>query len=296
MTNKELEEKQSWNLNQKIDHSLYIIDAFLSKSPEAVVAYSGGIDSTVMLALVRLIDKDRKAIFANTTNEFSEIAKFVRDTDNVEIVHPIMNFQKVVEQYGFPLVSKKVARMIHDCRHPTPSNENTRRLYLTGVKTDGTISKQFIIPKKYRHLLDADFDITSKCCDILKKAPMKDLSRHGVFIGTMAENSSNRRATYLKTGCIDVANNVCKPMSIWLKDDIWSFTRQNNIKYCDIYDKGEESTGCAYCGFGLQFDQFRFKRLCDREPKRYKQMMGFTNNGVTFEEAINITFKGKVKL
>lgn len=96
MTNKELEYKQSWSLSQKIDHSLYIIDAFLSKSPEAVVAYSGGIDSTVMLALVRLIDKDRKAIFANTTNEFSEIAKFVRDTDNVEIVHPKMNFQKVV--------------------------------------------------------------------------------------------------------------------------------------------------------------------------------------------------------
>lgn len=289
----ELIYRQSWSLSQKIDHSLYIIDAFLAKYPESVIAYSGGIDSTVMMYLVRMIDKDRKAIFANTTNEFSEIIKFVRETDNVEIVHPNTTFAKIVAEYGFPLISKKVARMIHDCRHPTDNNEATRTLYLTGIKRDGTSSKQFIIPNKYRHLLDVPFDITHKCCDYLKKLPMKELSKNGVFIGTMAENSHTRQGAYLQTGCIDVKHKACKAMSIWTKNNIWDFARQNGLKYCDVYDKGEENTGCAYCGFGCQFDCYRFDRLKDREPKRHEQMMSLENNGVTYRDALNITFKTK---
>lgn len=292
ISHNELVFRQSWTLSQKIDHSLYIIDAFLSQYPNSVIAYSGGIDSTVMMSLVRMIDKNRKAIFANTTNEFSDIVRFVKEQDNVEIVLPDKTFIETVKTEGFPLVSKKVARMIHDCRHPTDKNEATRTLYLTGIKRDGTKSTQFIIPKKYRHLLDVPFDITYKCCDFLKKKPMRELSKNGVFIGTMAENSRTRQGAYLQTGCIDINNKICKPMSIWTKSDIWSFTRQNNLKYCKVYDEGEESTGCAYCGFGCQFDGCaRFDRLKKREKNRYELMMSIKNNGITYEDALHITFR-----
>lgn len=288
MTYEELKYKQSWTLNQKIDHSLYIIDAFLAQCPDSVVAYSGGVDSVVMLKLVRLIDKNRKAVFANTTNEHSDMLKFARDTEGVEMVLPRLTFQQTVANEGFPLISKKVARMIHDVRNPTPNNEASRNLYLTGIKRDGTKSKDFKIPAKYMHLIDAPFDITHKCCDILKKQPMRALSKGGVLIGTRADESQTRKGAYLKTGCIDLKGLKCLPMSIWTREDEWKFIRDNHIPYCKVYDEGEENTGCAYCGFGCQFDKTRFLRLKDREPKRYAHMMALKNNGITFKEALKI--------
>jgi hypothetical protein len=40
--------------------------------------------------------------------------------------------------------------------------------------------------------------------------------------------------------------------------------------------KGEDRTGCAYCAFGLQFEDpknTKFHRLKKREPKRFKSMV-----------------------
>jgi 3'-phosphoadenosine 5'-phosphosulfate sulfotransferase (PAPS reductase)/FAD synthetase len=287
ITQEILAERLKWTLKQKIDHSLYIIDAFNAQYPNSKIAYSGGIDSTVMLKLIRIVDKTKTAIFANTTNEFSEILHFVKDTENVEIVNPKMSFIKTVEQFGFPLISKKVARMVHDCKYPTDNNQASRTLYMTGIKRDGNRGK-YIIPERYKHLVDAPFDITHKCCDILKKNPMKDLSKEGIFIGTMATDSGTRRGSYIKTGCISITEKKCMPLSIWKKEDIWDFVKQNNLKYCDIYDKGETNTGCAYCGFGCQFDKTRFDRLKEREPKRHEQMMNLKNHGVTYADAIKI--------
>lgn len=292
ITNEELEKRIHWTLSQKIDHSLMIIDSFLSMCPNSMISFSGGIDSTVMLHFVRMIDKTKTAIFANTTNEFSEILKFVKNTNNIKIVKPDITFAKVVNKYGFPLISKMVARMISDLRNPTPNNKATRNLYLTGIKRNGTKSSFFKLSKKYRYLINAPFDITNKCCDFLKINPMKPFQKNGMFIGTMATDSRNREFSYLKTGCINITQNKCMPLSVWTKDNIWKYVKQNNIKYCDIYDKGERSTGCAYCAFGIMFDKLRFERLKKREPKRYNQMMNLKNNGITYEKALQIILRG----
>ena len=93
---KELNERLNWSLNQKIDHSLYIIDSFISQYPNSVVSFSGGVDSQVLLRLVRMIDKDRKGVFVNTTNEHSEILKHVRTVDNIETILPEITFIQVI--------------------------------------------------------------------------------------------------------------------------------------------------------------------------------------------------------
>lgn len=283
----ELNNRLKWSLSLKIDHSLYIIDSFLAQNPNSLIAFSGGIDSTVLLYLVRLISKNRAAIFANTTNEYIEILRFVRETENVKIVLPKTTFNNTVKQYGFPLISKKVSRMITDLRNPTDNNIASRRLYLTGIKSDGSKTKSFKLPEKYKYLIDAPFDITYKCCDVLKKKPMQGLSENGVFVGTTVNDSATRRGSYLKTGCINQNKKMCMPLAIWNKDDIWDFIKDRKIQYCPIYDKGEKSTGCAYCGFGIMFDRTRFERLQQREPKRFEQMMELKNNGVRYADAID---------
>ena len=77
---KQLKERQSWTLEQKIDHSLGAIDQFYQRmNGKVYVAFSGGKDSTVLLDLCRMFDPNIKAVFCNTGNEFPDIVRFVRN-------------------------------------------------------------------------------------------------------------------------------------------------------------------------------------------------------------------------
>ncbi|MCK9431113.1 MAG: phosphoadenosine phosphosulfate reductase family protein [Candidatus Omnitrophica bacterium] len=277
----EIQQRLNWTLLQKIDHSLGTIESFLNQFPNSVISFSGGIDSVVMLFLVRMIDKNRKGVFVNTTNEFSEIINFVKCVENIEIIQPEINFIQVVEKYGFPLISKQQARIINTLKYPTEKNEKTRIHFL---RTD----TYFKLSKKYEHLIYAPFDISDKCCYYLKKKPFNQLNKQGALVGIKATDSQLRTISYQKFGCINVGKKQALPLSIWTKDDIWNFIKQNSIPYCNIYDKGEKSTGCAYCGFGCSFDTTRFARLKEREPKRYKIMMSIKNNGITYAHAIKL--------
>lgn len=272
ITNKELSKRLNYTLEQKIDHSLGVIESFLNQFPESVVSFSGGVDSVVMLFLTRIIDPNRKGVFVNTTNEFTEIIHFVKATENIEIIKPEINFIQVVEKYGFPLISKEVSQYIWEARHTNSEVLRNKRLLQ--------------IPNKYIHLLRTKFDICHKCCYHLKKKPFSKINKKGSFVGTKVADSRLRSTMYKRTGCVNNEKKQATPLSIWTNDDIWNFIKKNGIKYCDIYDKGEKTTGCAYCGFGCQFDTTRFARLKEREPKRYKIMMNIKNNEVTYAEAI----------
>jgi 3'-phosphoadenosine 5'-phosphosulfate sulfotransferase (PAPS reductase)/FAD synthetase len=288
VSEQEFKQKMAWSLNQKIDHGLGTIERFFNINPDAVTSFSGGIDSTVLLKMVRIIKPGSKGVFDNTTNEHSEILKFVRTCENIETVIPNETFIKVVQKYGFPLISKKIARMITDLRHPTEGNATVRNCYLTGMTRSGFVNNNWRLPKKWHFLIDVEFDLTSKCCDLLKKKPLQKFNKQGVFIGTMATDSRMRKQSYLQTGCIDIASNKCKPISFFTKQDIWDFVRMYKLPYCNVYDKGENNTGCAYCGFGCHLEkESRFERLKIREIKRYEQIMNLENNGVKYIDAIN---------
>lgn len=65
MTLKELHERQNWTLNQKIDHAVGAVEAFISQTGKTpYVSFSGGKDSTVLLDIVRrFVNPDIKAVF-----------------------------------------------------------------------------------------------------------------------------------------------------------------------------------------------------------------------------------------
>ena len=67
---KELRERQSWTLDQKIDHALGVIDQFYQRlDGKCYVSFSGGKDSTIVLWLARKIYPNIKGCFCNTGNE-----------------------------------------------------------------------------------------------------------------------------------------------------------------------------------------------------------------------------------
>lgn len=80
------------------------------------VSFSGGKDSTVLLHIAREMYPNMKAMFVDTGLEYPEIREFVKTFDNVDWVKPKMNFRQVLENYGYPFISKEVSECVYGAR------------------------------------------------------------------------------------------------------------------------------------------------------------------------------------
>lgn len=291
----ELKERQAWSLEQKIDHSLGAIDQFYQRlNGKVYVSFSGGKDSTVLYWLARKIYSDIKAVFCNTGNEYPDIVKFVNrmkdEGGNIEIIHPKLKPQEVMSKYGFPLISKETSSIIKDIKFNPESVRSRRALGLI------TTSYRGRVPEKWKWLIDEPYWVSKKCCDKLKKEPAYAFeSRTGLapILGIMCDESNQRTTDYLKRGGCNVFSHTKRdrstshPLSIWTEKDIWDCIEKYNIPIADIYKKGATRTGCMFCGYGCHFkDDNRLQLVYDLYPKWYNHFMNYTNNGVTYREAL----------
>lgn len=271
----QMKQRQGLPLDMKIEYSKSRIRAWHNYwEGDVYVAFSGGKDSTVLLDLVRNVYPDIPAVFNDTGLEYPEIKEFVKTIDNVTILKPKMNFKQVLDKYGYPVISKMVAKQIFGLQNPTEKNKATRKLYLEGVKRDGTKANRFKLPAKWHFLIDAPFKISPHCCEVLKKSPAKLYERKSgrkPFIGTMASDSNSRRLLYLERGCNWVGGRrpISAPISFWLERDIWQYLKGNSIPYSSIYDMGYTRTGCMFCVFGTHLDSEpnKFQRMKQTHPK-----------------------------
>lgn len=273
----ELKDKQSLPLNDKVIYAKQKIREFYTKLEGKVcVSFSGGKDSTVLLHLVRSIYPEVKAVFVNTGLEWPEVVQFVKETENTEIIRPEMTFKQVLDTYGFPVTSKKIAKMLECIMNPTKENATVRNLYLTGMRGDGKkATGSWKLPEKWKFLVKAPFKISDQCCNVMKKHPFKDYTaKTGLYpyVGTQASESRLREISYLQNGCNSFTGKIqSRPMSIWNEDDIWAYIKKNNLKYATIYDKGQKRTGCMFCMFGthLEKEPNKFQCMAKTHPQLY---------------------------
>lgn len=284
MTRAELHIRQQWSLAQKIDHSLGALDQFISHTNgQCYIGFSGGKDSTVLLHLARIIKSDIKAVFCNTGNEYPDIVRFVRSTPNTEIIYPKLKPHEVFEKYGFPLISKESSETLHYLK-ANPHSIKSRRA-LREIET----SYRGLIARKYLHLKDAPYEISSACCSILKKRPFLIYEREhklSPILGIMASESSMRKTLYVKAGGCNILSGkrpVSNPLSIWNEQDVWDYIKDRKLPIADIYYKGAQRTGCMFCGYGCQFkNDNRLKLIYELYPKMYHRFMNYTNNGTPY--------------
>ena len=289
-----LKEMQQWTFEQKLCHTIENIQVFANRMGKVAVSFSGGKDSTVLLDICRrYCDKDMKAFFINTTNEYPEIVRFVKTFDNVDFVKPKLNFKKTIEQYGFPLISKQNAQYFRQAKHGT---QKIKELRLRNNSLPWTLSQ------KYRRFLRIEnLELSEQCCDILKKRPsnkyVKDNEIKGIFIGTRVAESRRRKGSWLKLGtCNNYAGGKSNPLSIWDEKDINRYIVEAKLPICELYNQGFDRTGCMFCGFGCKgINDFRFRYLRENKPKLYEYMMSISNSGITFKEAIQMIYGNEIE-
>jgi 3'-phosphoadenosine 5'-phosphosulfate sulfotransferase (PAPS reductase)/FAD synthetase len=270
-----LKEKQAQPLEWKIKESLSLIDCWYeSFSGDVYVSFSGGKDSTVLLHLVRSIHPDVPAVFLDTGLEYPEIRQFVQTIENVVYLRPKMPFHKVIDKYGYPIISKLTALKVRRLRNAHEGNKNICRLYRTGYNSKGQYSRRWKLPKKWFKLIDAPFDISEQCCDVMKKRPLKKYAKESgrvPMIGMMAGDSVSRVSIFVTKGCnqYDRKEPQSNPMAFWTEKDVWEYIKLFNVPYSSIYDMGYDRTGCMFCMFGVHMEKEpnRFQLMKETHPK-----------------------------
>jgi 3'-phosphoadenosine 5'-phosphosulfate sulfotransferase (PAPS reductase)/FAD synthetase len=147
----------------------------------------------------------------------------------------------------------------------------------------------------------------------MKKKPAKQYGKRTgrkPIIGTMADESRNRKSAWLKHGCnaFTKTNPSSQPMSFWTEQDVLHYIKKFNIPYCSVYgdihvkppegaEEGQmnvidylecwdetdilettgcDRTGCIFCCFGIMQDGTpnRFQRLKETHPRQYEYCIG----------------------
>lgn len=246
-TREELAELQALPLSTKIALTKRRIREWIREFGEdgVYVSFSGGKDSTVLLHLVREEYPNVPAVFVDTGLEYPEIREFVNGFENVVWLKPKENFRKVIEKYGYPIVSKDVAQRIFDVRTQARVNGisiHETNLYRRNFDADSDYCKKFptYCSAKYAWLLGGAFRISHMCCDIMKKAPAKeyeDKTGRKVMLATMTCESRFRASTWLRDGCnaFDSERPTSKPMSFWTEDDVLWYIKHFGIGLCSVY-------------------------------------------------------------
>ena len=330
---KRLGELQALPLERKVLISqTRIIEWFTRWNGQVYVAFSGGKDSTVLADMVARFcaqsGHKMYLLFVNTGLEYPEIQKFartftewLRDTYRVDVqldvVRPEMRFDDVLRNYGYPVISKEVAQVIHESRTQARNEGNDVRNTSSwnrkfNPESDYNKRSPGYCTAKWDPLLDVSFGISHQCCNVMKKRPSKRYEKETgrkPILGTMAIESRLRQSKWFKHGCNAFAAKrpTSQPMSFWTEQDVLRYLKEFGIPYCSVYGDikcngcqtnstlsttGCDRTGCVFCGFSAHKPgDDRFLRLRETHPRQYDYCINGGEYAWVGYQKVNVRWK-----
>lgn len=286
-------------LDDKVRDACHRIEElYYETDGKCYVSFSGGKDSTVLLALIKLCEdvytippNAIPAVFSNTGIELGvtvDFVKWVKENwySNVQIIRPERSFDYCLKKYGKPVKSKLRSEFLQRWH----TGKRTRSVYMNmveGVTNKGKNAARTRLADKDIHMLSDDFKIlpSPMCCKVLKKKPFLKYARENDIKGyaygiRMTEGGARELNTVVKQEkdlkiCTSISGGVIKkaPIIDWTDEDLEEFIERYNVPLSDAYTKyGFSRTGCMLCPYSQNLEN-DLQYLYEHEPNRYKAAM-----------------------
>lgn len=278
----------------------------------------GGLDSITLFLFLKSIGIDAPGISVSFLED-SSIQKVHRQL-GIECLHPAVRSvddngkerywskQGILQEFGFPILSKEIAAKIETLANPTEKNRTVRHAIVTGeTGAYGGYQKNSRMKMSQKWLekfggyaneeegteyQTPDFKVSSKCCYYLKEKPC-DLwaKEHNSvpFLGLMASEGGRRAKSLRINGCNYFGASTIRsaPFAIFSRQDLLQLAIDLKVPVPEIYgaierkDDGTlyttkaQRTGCSMCGFGIHLEKrpHRFDQLKERNPKEWNYWM-----------------------
>lgn len=215
---------------------------------------------------------------------------------------------EILQEFGFPVLSKELANKIETLQHPTEKNKASRHAIITGeTGAYGGYQKNSRMKMSQKWLEKfggyenetenvnygtPNFKVSSKCCHYLKEKPCDDWAKEhnsAPYLGLMASEGGRRAKTLMINGCNYFGKSTIRsaPFAIFNRQDILQLALDLNVPVPEIYgtierkDDGTlyttkaQRTGCSMCGFGVHLEKrpHRFDLLKEQNPKEWDYWM-----------------------
>ncbi len=263
------------------------------------VSFSGGKDSTVILALVKMCQDiytvgDIPAVFSNTGIEMDitvEFVKWVKENyyQNVIIIRPEKSFAWVLENKGKPMLSKLKSEYIGRW-HTGNRSQCVMQNLVYGKTNSGKPTWKLKLADKDMHLLHEDFPIlvSKSCCSYLKKKPFKEFAKSAGMNGQITgirENEGGARELNAERRKQNPNNRLCTtvdkkgfitktPIIDWTDADVDEFIETYHVPLSKAYTEfGFKRTGCMACPYSFKWLAENLEYLYNHEPNKYKASM-----------------------
>ena len=209
----------------------------------------GGLDSITLHVFLKSIGIDVPAISVSSLEDAS--IQRVHKALGVTILHSYKTKTQVLNEVGFPVISKRIAGKIALLQNPTEKNKTVRHAIITGECGElGHFQKnsRMKLPQKWLKLFGGyenenegvnyqkpDFKVSNDCCYWLKEKPCDDWAREHQsypYLGMMASEGGQR-------------------------------------------EEALTDHGCSMCGFGIHMEKrpHRFDKLRERNQKEWEYYM-----------------------
>lgn len=237
----------------------------------------GGLDSIVLTVFLQSIGIDVPAVSVSMLEDKSN--QDVHKALGITRLLPCKSKSKVINELGFPVISKRIAGKIDLLQHPTEDNKTVRHAIITGeCGAQGHFAKnsRMKLPQKWLELFGgyenetegvnykiAPFKVSNKCCYYLKEKPADDWAKaHNshAYLGLMASEGGQREEGIVDHGCNYYGKTTMRscPFGTFMRNDVLRLALEMDEWYhahLDIFER--------------KFHEQPYGRNKDGSPKEY---------------------------
>lgn len=309
-----VKEKQDYNF--KVKYAKIRAREFVQECDKRDLNYHvsvGGLDSITLYLFLKSIGIDAPGISVS----------FLEDV-SIQKVHKQLGIERlksavkpdgthwtkseILQEFGFPVLSKEIAAKIETLAHPSEKNATVRHAIITGeTGAYGGFQKNSRMKMSQKWLKKfggyanevegtdyqiPNFKVSSKCCYYLKEKTCDDWAKEHnsvPFVGLMASEGGRRAKSLRINGCNYFGASTIRsaPFAIFSRQDLLKLALDLNVPVPEIYGTierkedgtlyttGAQRTGCSMCGFGIHLEKrpHRFDQLAERNPLEWKYCM-----------------------